>query len=58
MQLIPGIYPPTSEDFPDPLDFAPRRWLNWTPKNWTYVPFNGGPRVSVALACLLMVLPY
>ncbi|KAK3297594.1 cytochrome P450 [Chaetomium fimeti] len=33
--------------FPDPAVFCPDRWDGWTPKSWTYVPFNGGPRICV-----------
>jgi cytochrome P450 len=47
MQRRPDIYPPTSEKFPDPSIFCPERWDHWTPKPWTYVPFNGGPRICV-----------
>lgn len=47
MQLLAENYPPTSEDFPDPIKFAPQRWEKWSPKPWTYIPFNGGPRVSL-----------
>ena len=35
------------EKFPDPAVFCPERWDGWTPKAWTYVPFNGGPRICV-----------
>ncbi|KAH6850856.1 cytochrome P450 [Chaetomium sp. MPI-CAGE-AT-0009] len=35
------------EGFPDPAVFCPDRWDGWTPKSWTYVPFNGGPRICV-----------
>ncbi|KAH6621104.1 cytochrome P450 [Chaetomium sp. MPI-SDFR-AT-0129] len=31
----------------DPGVFCPERWERWTPKAWTYVPFNGGPRICV-----------
>ena len=45
LQRREDIYPPTSKDFPHYMSFAPSRWSNWTPKPWTYVPFNGGPRI-------------
>lgn len=47
MQRRRDIYPPTSEKFADPAIFSPDRWDDWTPKPWTYVPFNGGPRICV-----------
>jgi cytochrome P450 len=44
MQRRADIYPPES---PPPESFAPERWEHWTPKPWTYIPFNGGPRICV-----------
>ncbi|KAL8364988.1 hypothetical protein RB595_004007 [Gaeumannomyces hyphopodioides] len=45
MQRRRDLYP--SDDFPDPAVFCPDRWDRWTPRPWTYVPFNGGPRICV-----------
>lgn len=28
-------------------DFDPMRWDGWTPTPWTYIPFNGGPRICL-----------
>lgn len=47
MQRRRDIYPAVSETFPDPAVFSPDRWEHWSPKPWTYVPFNGGPRICV-----------
>lgn len=47
MQRRRDIYPEVSETFADPAVFSPDRWDHWTPKPWTYVPFNGGPRICV-----------
>ena len=47
MQRRKDIYPPVSEKFADPAIFSPDRWDHWSPKTWTYVPFNGGPRICV-----------
>ena len=58
MQLTPEIYPPVSADFPPPDVFAPRRWEKWTPKNWTYIPFNGGPRICVGQNFALSEMGY
>ena len=32
---------------PDALEFKPERWENWNPKPWSYIPFNGGPRICL-----------
>ncbi|KAH8907051.1 cytochrome P450 [Coniochaeta sp. PMI_546] len=47
MQRRKDLYPPPSEKFADSAIFSPERWDYWTPRPWTYVPFNGGPRICV-----------
>ena len=50
MQRREDLYPEIDgcgERFADPAVFCPERWDGWTPKAWTYVPFNGGPRICV-----------
>jgi len=47
LQRREDIYPPTSSGFPHHLSFVPERWDDWTPKSWTYIPFNGGPRICI-----------
>lgn len=47
MQRRADIYPPVSPSFPPPGDFVPERWQHWVPEPWTYIPFNGGPRICV-----------
>lgn len=47
LQRRADIYPPPSSGFPDYLSFVPERWDSWTPKSWTYIPFNGGPRICI-----------
>jgi cytochrome P450 len=32
---------------PTVKDFDPGRWESWTPAPWTYIPFNGGPRICL-----------
>ena len=27
--------------------FDPERWYHWAPEAWTYLPFNGGPRICL-----------
>ena len=58
MQHTPEIYPETSETFPPPETFAPHRWEHWTPRPWTYIPFNGGPRICVGQNFALMEMGY
>ncbi|KAB5586093.1 cytochrome P450 [Coniochaeta sp. 2T2.1] len=47
MQRRKDLYPAVSEKFADPAVFSPERWESWTPRPWTYIPFNGGPRICV-----------
>ncbi|KAM3413724.1 hypothetical protein BST61_g10412 [Cercospora zeina] len=58
MQRRADIYPPTSSGFPDHLTFVPERWDNWTPKSWSYIPFNGGPRICIGQQFALTELAY
>lgn len=44
--------------FPDPKKFDPSRWDKWTPKSWTYVPFNGGPRICIGQQFALTEMAY
>jgi len=58
MQRREDIYPPVSEKFPHHMEFAPERWEHWTPKAWTYIPFNGGPRICVGQQFALTEIAY
>lgn len=64
MQRRPDIYPPTlgekgiKSSFPPVLEFVPERWSMWTPKSWTYIPFNGGPRICVGQQFALTEMGY
>lgn len=55
MQRRRDLYPPISESFPyDPLKWVPERWATWQPRlfgGWTYIPFNGGPRICIGQQC-------
>lgn len=55
MQRRRDLYPPISESFPfDPLNWVPERWATWQPRafgGWTYIPFNGGPRICIGQQC-------
>lgn len=47
LQRLSQTYADQGEGFPDPRTFAPERFERWTPKAWTYIPFNGGPRICI-----------
>lgn len=58
MQRREDLYPPVSREFPAIEQFVPERWENWTPKSWTYVPFNGGPRICIGQQFALTEMGY
>ncbi|OHF03813.1 cytochrome P450 [Colletotrichum orchidophilum] len=39
-------------------EFYPRRWESWTPRPWTYIPFNGGPRICIGQQLALTEMAY
>jgi len=41
MQRRKDLFGPTVNDF------NPSRWETWIPVPWTYIPFNGGPRICL-----------
>jgi cytochrome P450 len=58
MQRRPDLYPGPETGFPDITKFVPERWESWTPKAWTYVPFNGGPRICIGQQFALTEMGY
>lgn len=58
MQRRADIYPPPSETFAHHEVFSPDRWFNWQPKPWTYIPFNGGPRICIGQQFALTEMGY
>jgi cytochrome P450 len=52
MQRRADIFGPTVNDF------VPERWETWTPKPWTYIPFNGGPRICIGQQFALTEMAY
>ncbi|KAK3674557.1 hypothetical protein LTR78_005643 [Recurvomyces mirabilis] len=58
LQRREDIYPPAASGFAPYLDFVPERWDHWTPKSWTYIPFNGGPRICIGQQFALTELAY
>jgi cytochrome P450 len=43
MQRRKDLYPLPETGFPVVEQFVPERWDNWTPRSWTYIPFNNDP---------------
>ncbi|KAI9696166.1 MAG: hypothetical protein M1820_008307 [Bogoriella megaspora] len=41
-----------------PGRFVPERWDVWTPRSWTYIPFNGGPRICIGQQFALTEMQY
>lgn len=58
MQRRPELYPSEAEGFPPIEEFVPERWDSWTPKAWTYIPFNGGPRICIGQQFALTEMAY
>lgn len=58
MQRREDLYPPQATGFPPVNDFVPERWDGWNPKPWTYIPFNGGPRLCVGQQFALTEMAY
>jgi cytochrome P450 len=58
MQRRADLYPPVESGFPAVEKYVPERWNDWTPKSWTYVPFNGGPRICIGQQFALTEMGY
>jgi cytochrome P450 len=58
LQHREDIYPAPSADFAPHREFSPDRWNHWTPKSWTYIPFNGGPRICIGQQFALTEMAY
>jgi hypothetical protein len=58
MQRRADLLPAPSPTFA-PVDiFSPERWDSWYPKSWSYIPFNGGPRICVGQQFALTEMGY
>ncbi|KAI8935084.1 hypothetical protein NX059_007679 [Plenodomus lindquistii] len=58
LHLTSEIYPSVGPGFPPADEFSPYRWETWTPQPWTYIPFNGGPRVCIGQQLALTEMSY
>lgn len=54
LQRQEHLYPPGA----DHLSFKPERWEAWQPAPWTYLPFNGGPRICIGQQFALTEIAY
>lgn len=52
MQRREDLFGPTVNDF------DPSRWERWSPVPWTYIPFNGGPRICLGQNFALTEIAY
>ncbi|KAI9889346.1 MAG: hypothetical protein M1814_005589 [Vezdaea aestivalis] len=55
MQRRSSLYPPGGHP---PDQWYPDRWKTWQPVPWTYIPFNGGPRICVGQQFALAEIGY
>ena len=58
LQRNPQYHASVSSALPDVETFCPDRWNHWTPKPWTYLPFNGGPRICIGQQFALTEMGY
>jgi cytochrome P450 len=52
MQHRRDLFGPTVDEF------NPSRWATWMPIPWTYIPFNGGPRICLGQNFALTEMAY
>jgi cytochrome P450 len=58
LQRRQDLLPAASAEFANVNSFSPERWAHWTPKPWTYIPFNGSPRICIGQQFALTEMGY
>ncbi|CEF76244.1 unnamed protein product [Fusarium graminearum] len=56
--INPEAYSTVPEGFPPADEWCPKRWNNWFPKPWAFVPFHGGPRFCLGQQLVLVEMSY
>lgn len=58
LHINPEAYSPVPEGFPPADEWCPKRWNNWFPKPWAFIPFHGGPRFCLGQQLVLVEMSY
>lgn len=59
LQKRAELYPPPgSPNYLDPQKWIPRRWLDWQPKTWEFIPFHHGKRACIGQQFAVIEMAY